>query len=35
MANTCDHGNEPLGYKKDGELPVKMNDYQLLRKDNY
>jgi hypothetical protein len=31
VADCCEHGNEPSGSIKDGELLEKLSEYQLLK----
>jgi hypothetical protein len=33
VAGSCEHGNEPSGSKKGGELD-QLSDFQLLKKDS-
>jgi hypothetical protein len=33
VAGSCEHGNEPSGSIKGGELADQLSDYQLLKKD--
>jgi hypothetical protein len=32
VAGSCEHGNEPAGTIKGGELPYMLRNYQLLKK---
>jgi hypothetical protein len=34
VAGSCEHGCEPSGSVKDGEIYDKVNDYQLIKKDS-
>jgi hypothetical protein len=33
VVGLCDHGNEPLGFIKGGELLDQLSDYQIFKKD--